>query len=391
MPDVLLSLLPPLAHNTVIVLMGASLLGIAAGVVGCFSFLRRQALISDAISHATLPGIAAAFLFGYVVWGEGRALALLTGGAVLSGFLGMLAVRWIREETRLSEDTAIGTVLSVFFGLGLVLLSVVQATGAGGQAGLGSFLLGAVATMTTAEAWTIAGVSLLALITTAALFKTFGLACFDPDFARALGWSTRRLDLAMTGLLLVVLAIGLKAVGLVLIIAMVIIPPAAARFWTDDLARMVSLSGAIGGLSAAVGAYLSAGFPNLPTGAVIVLVAGLLFIVGLLLSPRRGMVAAALTLRARRRRETLRIALLDLAERRPMDRRSLVVLRTAGYLDAVGEATPAGIAAAATALRDHKAWQGFILRHPETAADVAEWGHGRPPTGDATAGEGGRP
>ncbi len=382
----MLDLFPPLAHNTLVVLTGAGLLGVAAGVVGCFSFLRRQALISDAISHATLPGIAAAFLLGYAVWGEGRSLALLTAGAMASGFLGMLAVRWIREETRLTEDTAIGTVLSVFFGLGLVLLSVVQSTSAGGQAGLGSFLLGAVATMTTNEAWTIAAVSLMALVTTSVLFKTFGLACFDPDFAKALGWSTRRLDLAMTGLLLVVLAIGLKAVGLVLIIAMVIIPPAAARFWTDDLSRMVTLSGAIGGASAVAGAYISAGFPNLPTGAVIVLVAGGLFFVGLLLSPRRGIIAEALSLRTRRRREAVRIALLDLAERRSLDPRSIKALRSAGYLDPVGEATSAGVAASATALRDHKAWQGFVLRHPEAAADMADWGHGRPPVGDSPAG-----
>jgi len=284
-------------HNTRLVMLGAAVLGAAGGVVGCFALLRKRALISDAISHATLPGVVIGFLVALWLTGSGRNLAVIVAGAAASGALGVLSVQWIKANTRLAEDTAIGTVLSGFFAVGIVLLSWLQGLDVGGRAGLQGFLLGSVATMTVDEAILIAAVSTAVVLVSAALFKEFKLVCFDADYAAAIGRPVALLDLAMMALLLVLVSIGLKAVGLILVIAIVIIPPVAARFWTDRLALMLAIAALIGAGTAYLGAGLSAVARDLPTGAVIVLLQGAVFAVSLLIAPRRGVIATLLRVR----------------------------------------------------------------------------------------------
>lgn len=287
--------------NTRLVMVGAALLGAAGGMVGSFALLRKRALISDAISHATLPGVALGFLVALWLTGSGRNLPIIIAGAAISGALGVLAVQWIKDHTRLPEDTAIGTVLSGFFAIGIVLLSWLQGLDVGGRAGLQGFLLGAVATMTEAEAMLIAGIALAVVLISLVMFKEFSLVCFDADYAGSIGRPVRALDLGMMALLLILVSIGLKAVGLILIIAVVIVPPAAARFWTERLGSMVAIAMGIGAGAAYVGAGLSAIADDLPTGAVIVLVQGAMFAFSLLFAPSRGAIASVLRTRADRR------------------------------------------------------------------------------------------
>lgn len=355
-------------YNTSVVLAGVIALGIGGGVIGVFSFLRKRALISDAISHATLPGIALAFLLGIALGGTGRNLALLMAGALVTGALGVLAVQWIRDHTRLPEDTAIGTVLSVFFGLGIVLLSHIQTLKAAGQAGLNSFLLGSTAALTANEALLIGGASLIAILAALLLMKEFGAVAFDEGFAAARGWRVARLDLAMLGLLLAIVAIGLKTVGLVLIIALVIIPPAAARFWTERLGRMVILSGAFGGFSGWLGGSVSALFPYMPAGAVIVLAAAAIFTVSLLFAPSRGVIAWG-TRRARLRfRAAMSRGLLAMADGYlPPDALSRRLARLQGYLDRNDRLTRKGRTAAREISRQQRLWHTYRTRHPDAA------------------------
>lgn len=355
-------------YNTSIVLAGVIALGIGGGVIGVFSFLRKRALISDAISHATLPGIALAFMAGVALGGTGRNLALLMAGAAFTGAIGILAVQWIRERTRLAEDAAIGTVLSVFFGLGIVLLSHIQTMQAAGQAGLNSFLLGSTAALTAGEAQLIATASGIAIVVALILLKEFGAVAFDEGFAAAQGWRVGRVDLLMLTLLLAIVAIGLKTVGLILIIALVIIPPAAARFWTDRLGRMVALSGLFGGLSGWIGGSISALFPDMPAGAVIVLAAAGIFTVSLLFAPARGIVAWSI------RRLRLRLtaaetrALLAMADGyQPSDPLAARVARWRGFTGADGQLTVTGAAAAAEAARQQDLWRAYRQRHPDAA------------------------
>lgn len=344
-------------YNSALVAVGAAMLGLAAGGAGAFVFLRKRALVSDAISHATLPGVAVAFIVMVAVGGDGRWLPGLLVGSALSAAAGLFAVEWMVRRTRLSEDAAIGAVLSVFFGLGIALLTIVQTMSAGQQAGLGAFLLGSTAGMLASEAWTIAIAGTVAGLLVFVLRRPMTLVAFDPDYASSSGVDIRRADLAILALALIVTVIGLKIVGLILIVALLIIPPVAARFWTDRVGWLIAIAAGIGGVSGYFGAALSAAFERLPTGPIIVLVAFALFMISLLLSPLRGVVAAVLENWRFQRRVHIRQGLLALARREPIyDRLTLRVLRHAGYTRPDGVATLAGRAAAARALRDEARW-----------------------------------
>ena len=280
-------------YNTVVVMIGVALLGLAAGIVGTFGVLRKRAMMSDTLSHATLPGIALAFLAATALGLEGRSLPVLLTGAVATGLAGVLAVHAIVRSTRLTEDTAMGAVLSVFFAVGLVFLSFIQSLDTGSEGGLAKFIYGQTAAMSASEAWTIAAVALGAILTAMALMKEMRLVAFDEDFAAVQGWPVPLIDMAMLALVVIVTVVGLQAVGLVLVVALLVIPAAAARFWTDRLATMIAIAGAIGAASGYTGAALSALLPRFPAGGVIVLVAGFLFVMSLLFAPRRGLFMSA--------------------------------------------------------------------------------------------------
>lgn len=347
-----------LGYNATLVTVGAALLGVSAGVTGTFLYLRKRALVSDAISHATLPGVALAFIVMVALGGDGRSLPVLLLGAAISSWVGLLCVNWLTERTRLAEDAAIGAILSVFFGFGIVLLTVIQTMNAGRAAGLEGFLLGSTAGMLKSDAVVIAigGAATLAIV--AALRRPMGLVAFDPEFAAASGVNVGRTDLAIMGLAMAVTVVGLKVVGLVLIVAMLIIPPVTARFWTDRTDTMAIISGLFGGVAAWIGAAMSATAPALPTGPIIVLTSFALFVASLLLAPNRGLLAAGLRHRRFQRRVHMRQGLLALAQGQPIyERFTLKLLCRAGLAHADGVATEDGKARAAKALRDETRWQ----------------------------------
>jgi len=357
-----------------LVAVGAGLLGLAAGGgAGAFVFLRRRALVSDAVSHATLPGVGIAFLVMVALGGDGRSLAGLIVGSAVSAGIGLLVVDRLTRHTRLSEDAAIGAVLSVFFGVGIVILTVIQNVRGGNQAGLEDFLLGSTAGMLFDEALLIA---LAGGVTAALVFtlrRPMTLVAFDTDFAAASGVNVPRTDLAIMALVLLVTVIGLKVVGLILIIALLIIPAVAARFWTERVGRLLWIAAAIGGTGGYAGAALSSTLSALPAGPVIVLICFGCFSVSLLFSPRRGAVAALIARRRFQRRVHLRQGLLALARAEPIyDRLTLKLLRRAGYLEADGTATLDGRSAAAKAVRDEARWRLARTRRQldrETALD----------------------
>ena len=347
-----------LGYNATLVMIGAACLGIAAGVTGTFLFLRKRALVSDAISHATLPGVGLAFMLMVALGGDGRNLLGLLLGSAGSAWLGLLCVNWLTRRTRLAEDAAIGAVLSVFFGFGIVLLTIIQTMTAGRQAGLESFLLGSTAGMLWSEAVVIAVGGALTLALVVALRRPMTLVAFDPEYAAASGMNVSRIDLAIMGLAMAVTVIGLKIVGLILIVAMLIIPPVTARFWTDRTDLMVVISGAAGGLAAFLGAAWSAVVPAMPTGPIIVLVSFGGFVLSLLLAPGRGVLAAVLRHRRFQARVHMRQGLLALAQGQPIyERYTSSILHRQGLMAADGVATDAGRARAAKALLDEKRWE----------------------------------
>lgn len=345
-------------YNAALVAIGAGLLGFAAGASGTFPFLRKRALISDAVAHATLPGVALAFVAMVAVGGDGRSLPGLIAGSAATAWIGLLVIEWIARRTRLSEDAAIGAVLGVFFGTGIVLLTVIQTMSAGRQAGLESFLLGSTAGMLFQDAIVIAIGGSLAVLTTWLMRRPMTLVAFDSAYAAALGYDVRRIDLMMMALVMAITVIGLKLVGLILIVALLIIPPVAARFWTDRSSRMIWTAGGIGGVSGYLGAVLSASAPALSTGPIIVLVAASIFLLSLLFAPDRGVVAALLRRRRFQARVHRRQGLLALAAQHPIrEAYTLRLLRREGLVRADGVPTPAGRAQAAKITRDERRWE----------------------------------
>ena len=195
------------------------------------------------------------------------------------------------QRTRLiKEDAALGIVLSVFFGFGIVLLSIVQSLPTGSAAGLSEFVFGKAAALTAGDVASIAVASLIVLSVCAIAFKELSLLCFDEAYAAALGWPTRQLDLLLTSLVVAVTVIGMPSVGLLLVVAQLVIPPTAARFWTDRHGALTIVSGVLGALSSAIGVVASALVPRLAAGAVIVLAGTGIFIVSMLFGTRRGVV-----------------------------------------------------------------------------------------------------
>lgn len=362
------ALLLQAGHNAALVAVGAGLLGFAAGTAGTFLFLRKRALVSDAVAHATLPGVGIAFLVMVALGGEGRNLIGLLLGSAISAWIGLMLVEGIVRRTRLAEDAAIGAVLSVFFGIGVVLLTVIQTLDRGRQAGLEDFLLGSTAGMLLQDAQIIAIGGALVVAAIWVLRRPMTLVSFDAGYATALGVNTRRVDLAMMGLVMAVTVIGLKLVGLILIVALLIIPAVTARFWTNRAERVLWAAGVIGALSGYVGAAVSASAPDLPTGPIIVLIAAGLFTVSLLLAPARGVLAAALAHRRFQTRVHRRQGLLALVRGEPIhDPLTLRILRTEGLIRRDGVATDKGRAQAAKIARDERRWDVARAVHQDTS------------------------
>ena len=359
-----------LGYNATLVTLGALLLGVAAGGTGTFLFLRKRALVSDAISHASLPGVGLAFLVMVALGGDGRNLAGLLFGSAITAWLGLLTVQWLNRHTRLSEDSAIGAVLSVFFGAGVVLLTVIQTMSQGRQAGLDSLLLGSTAGMLFSDAAMIAAGGAVVLALALLFRRPMTLVAFDANYAAANGLNVSRIDLLTMGLVLAVTVVGLKIVGLILIVALLIIPPVTARFWTDRAEEVWLISGAIGGAAGYLGAAISASAPNLPTGPIIVLVAFALFTVSLFFAPARGALSSVLRHRRFQRHVHRRQGLLALANGLPIyERYTMRLLSQEGLIRPDGVATKIGERQAASAMQDEHRWR--LLREMPAHEDIA--------------------
>lgn len=275
-------------YNTRLVILGCAMLGAVCGLVGVFLLLRKRSLIADAICHASLPGIALGFFVSLAMGGQGREPLVLLAGAALSGILGALAVLGLRRFTQLKEDAALGIVLSVFFSLGMALLSLVQQTESGNAAGLEGFIYGNTAGIVAQDAKLIAYVCIGVTAGVLLLRKELQLLCFDPVYASAQGWPVLVLDLILMSFVLLIVIVGTSIVGVLLVVAMVVIPPAAARFWSDRLDRNLVASSLIGLTAGILGALSSWRIEHLPSGASMVLFAAALFAVSLLVGTRHG-------------------------------------------------------------------------------------------------------
>lgn len=388
--------------NSAVVVLGTTFLGLAAGTIGTFALLRKRALMGDALAHAALPGICAAFLVATAAGLEGRSLIFLLPGAAVSGVLGVLAIQFLVRHTRLREDASIGAILSVFFGAGITLLSIIQSLGTGSEGGLQHFIYGQTAALNNSDVLVTASLALVAVILSSIFFKEFGLVAFDPDFATVNGWPVSIIDLLMMALVVLVTVIGLQSVGLILIIALLIIPPVAARFWTEKFSHMTILSGFIGALSGYLGASTSSLFERLPAGSVIVLTAGAIFFISFLFAPARGVFARfvrRIALKLRVGKEHLMRGMYEILEKKhgsvgiedPVSLEdldlvgsrfspimsyvlnSLVRNRLVKVKDKSIYLTAHGLGIAAKVTRNHRLWEEYLVNYASVAPSHVDW------------------
>jgi len=267
------------------VAIGTMILGVVSGALGSYAVLRKQSLVGDAISHAALPGICLAFLIT-----DSKAPLVMIVGASLSGWLGILVVTAIVRNTRVKEDAALGIILAVFFGVGIVLLTLIQKMPNANQAGLDKFLFGQAAALLERDIKTMGVIGVIVISLTLLFWKEFKLLCFDPAFGASLGFPMKILDILLMTLIVMAIVIGLQAVGVVLMSAMVVAPASAARQWTNRLAVMVCLAAFFGAISGVTGAVISSTAVRIPTGPMIVICASGIFLFSLAFAPNRGLI-----------------------------------------------------------------------------------------------------
>ncbi|MBQ4901933.1 metal ABC transporter permease [Paenibacillus sp. Marseille-P2973] len=282
------------------ILMGSLLLGLGSGVIGSFTFLRKQSLLGDALAHAALPGICIAFMLSGV-----KSIGLFMLGAIVSGMLATFGIHAITRYSRIKQDAALGIVLSVFFGIGVVMMTKIQHSGNGNQSGLDKYMFGQAASMMLSDVYLVGIVSLILIAVCTLLFKEFKLVSFDPGFARGMGLKVGLFEQLLLLMTVIAVVVGIQAVGVVLVAALLITPAVAARYWTDALGVMIVLAGVFGALSGVTGTLISGTLSNLPTGPVTVLAATSLFLVSVVFAPGRGL-ASKLLRRIRQRNEVRR-------------------------------------------------------------------------------------
>jgi len=257
--------------------------------VGTFTFLKKKALVGDAVAHSVLPGICLAFILS----GTKNPIWMILG-AFLTGWISLVIIDHITTKSKIKEDTAIALILSVFFGIGILMLTNIQHSGNAAQTGLDSFLFGKAAALVGQDLIVFGIVAVILIITVALFFKELKLIAFDSNYAKALGLPVKALDLLLTSLTVLAVVTGIQAVGVVLMAAMLITPAAAARFWTNDVFKMTLIAAILGGISGLSGAYVSYVAPAMPTGPWIVIIISVIAIVSFFIAPKRGIFARSI-------------------------------------------------------------------------------------------------
>jgi manganese/zinc/iron transport system permease protein len=376
--------------NTKFVVLGSILLTGSSAIVGSFTFLNKKSLIGDAIAHAVLPGIC----LGFILSGTKNPFYLIAG-AFMTGWISLMAVNYITSRTRIKEDTAIGLILSVFFGIGILMLTVIQKSGNAAQSGLDHFLFGKAAALVAEDLIVFGSVAVLLLVVVFLLFKEFTLLAFDKEYAVAIGLPVKAIELVLTSLIVLAVVVGIQAVGVVLMAAILITPAAAARFWTDRITTLIILACIFGAFSGVSGAYVSFIAPAMPTGPWIVIIISTIAFVSFFFAPRRGVISRVVRQRTIRKTindENILKAFYQLGEelkdfmvqrhpeellkRRRMDPSAMHTilqrLQAQGYLTKSGdlwELTEEGKVRAQRVVKIHRLWELYLTTKLHIAPD----------------------
>ncbi len=362
----------------------------SAAIVGSFIFLKKKALVGDAVAHSVLPGVC----LGFLLAGNKNPFLLILG-AFITGWLSLVIIDYIAEKSKIKEDTAIGLILSVFFGIGILLLTYIQHSGNAAQAGLDHFLFGKAAALVGNDLNIFGALAILLITGVLLFFKEFTLISFDIEFARSIGFPVRALELVLTTLTVLAIVSGIQAIGVVLMAAILITPAAAARFWTNKLKVMVVLAALFGAFSGISGAYISYIAPAMPTGPWIVMVVSIIALISFFFAPGKGILIKIISRKRMeyqiREENILKLffqlgqeaedyfkdrSIEDILSRRPFKPGQLLGglerLRKQGYLETTNNKwkfTKAGQKKGARMLKLHRLWEVYLTRYLRIAPD----------------------
>lgn len=284
-----------------VVALGSAILGVISGVLGCFAVLRKESLLGDGVSHAALPGVVIIFL---LTGSKNTEILLL--GAFVSGILASLSILGIVKGSRVKFDAVLALIMSSFFGLGMVLITYTQKIPNAQQAGLSRFIFGQASALLQRDVIIMAIVGAMLMLLVILFWKEFKVFTFDKEFAQIIGFSTQKLNILLSLMIVLSIIVGLQTVGVILMSAMLISPAVAARQWTNRLHSMVILAGIFGAVSGVVGTAISSLVPKMPTGPTVVVCSSVLVLVSLLFAPERGIV-----FRVIRRKRTRNLLLVE--------------------------------------------------------------------------------
>jgi len=265
------------------VLLGTALLGLASGIAGTFAVLRKESLIGDGLSHAALPGVVIAFLLTGI-----KDIEVLIAGAALSSIAAAWLITITVENSKIKFDGALATILSAFFGLGMVLLTYLQSLNNAGQAGLSKFIFGQAATILARDVYITSAAALIIIVLTALFWKELKLISFDVEYAKTLQIPVTFTLILYRSLLIMTIIIGIQSVGAILISSLLIAPAVGARQWTNKLGTMCILAGFFGMVSAIGGTIWSTTVQKLPTGPAIIVILSVIVLLSLIFAPNRG-------------------------------------------------------------------------------------------------------
>lgn len=292
-----------------VVSLGAGVLGLISGLTGTYATLRKESLLGDALSHAALPGICLAFIFT-----GRRELIVLLIGAAFSGLLATGFINLIRDRSIVKTDSALSLTIASFFGLGLVLLTYIQRQPNANQAGLENFIYGQASSMLISEAQLMIGSGLFILVLVILFWKEFKVFTFDRTFTHTIGFSANVLNTILSSLIVLTVIIGLQAVGVILMSALLVGPAVASRQWSNRLSIVVILASFFGFISGVLGTVISSVGVRIPTGPTIVVVISTIVTFSLLFAPNRGLISRWIY--QRRRRKSFKKQLEKKIERR---------------------------------------------------------------------------
>ena len=271
------------SYTTQMVLLGTALLGLASGIAGTFAVLRKESLIGDGLSHAALPGVVIAFLLTGI-----KDIEVLITGAALSSITAAWLITITVENSKIKFDGALATILSAFFGLGMVLLTYIQSLNNAGQAGLSKFIFGQAATILARDVYITSAAALIIIVLTALFWKELKLISFDVEYAKTLQIPVTFTLILYRSLLIMTIIIGIQSVGAILISSLLIAPAVGARQWTNKLGTMCILAGFFGMVSAIGGTIWSTTVQKLPTGPAIIVILSAIVLLSLIFAPNRG-------------------------------------------------------------------------------------------------------